>query len=247
MKKVLLQDIVIKAGTVFDSAARKTERLGEGHFCHVIGLTNDSSGDLVYYVDPADPDLAEWFGEEGDEFKGEAGNIILIDNKPSHLNVPPERVLEAAKGNLERVLVLGVEKGPDGLFYFCSSTSDKKECLWIVDNFKNQLLNGFKDLDADGDEIDTSEAELTNEEEAIPMAVATNPKLATITNIATPSKTNIATPSKKGYKLIIEPAISPRARRVIERALESLGYNVWAAGQMTDKSSCDIAFDKDLE
>jgi len=146
MKKILLQDIVIKAGTVFETAPWKTTRC-EDHFSHVIGLTDDTSGDLCYYIDPDDPKMKEWFGEEGEEFKAKPNNVIFINDKPTTLNIPPERVLEAAKGQLKRVLVLGTDK--EGLFYFCSSTSDKKESLWLVDNFKNQLLNGFKDLEDD--------------------------------------------------------------------------------------------------
>lgn len=147
MKKILLQDIIIKAGTVFTEAPNESFRC-KGHFNHVIGLSNDTSGDLTYYIDPDDPELKEWFGEEGEEFQAKANNIILIDDKATTLSIPPERVLEAAKGQLQRVIVLGVDK--EGLFYFCSSTSNKKECLWMVDNFKNQLLNGFRDLTDDG-------------------------------------------------------------------------------------------------
>lgn len=60
---VLKKDIVIPAGTVFSRAPVKTERVGDQHFSHIIGLTNDSSGDLTYFIDPDDPALDEWFME----------------------------------------------------------------------------------------------------------------------------------------------------------------------------------------
>lgn len=58
-QKRLLKDIVIPAGTIFNQAPCKTQRHGDDHFSHVIGLSNDSSGDLTYCID--DPALDGWF------------------------------------------------------------------------------------------------------------------------------------------------------------------------------------------
>lgn len=146
ISKVLKKDIIIPAGTVFQQAPTHTDRIGEGHISHVIGLTKDSSGELTYCLDPGDPAIEDWFGDEPETFKAVKNNIIRINNEPTTLDIPPERVLEAAKGQLKTVLVLGVDKDDGEEFYFCSSTSDKKECLWLVDNFKHQLMNDFKDL-----------------------------------------------------------------------------------------------------
>ena len=61
MKKVLLKDIVIPAGTVFMDAPSKTIR-SNGFGEAVIGLTKDSSGSLVYDIEGDDSDiLKEWF------------------------------------------------------------------------------------------------------------------------------------------------------------------------------------------
>jgi len=50
------------------------------------------------------------------------------------------------------------------------------------------------------------------------------------------------TSKRKDHKLTITPAIVPALRHEIEKALEKLGYNVWAGGTCTDMSSCDISF-----
>jgi hypothetical protein len=144
--KVLKQDIVIPAGTIFHRSPLRRELIGDDHFEHVVGLTNDSCGELSYYVDPNDPELKEWFAEIDEEFDAVKNNIFLINDEPTLLDIPTERVLEAAKGKLKRVLVIGTEDDESGDFYFCSSTSNKKEVLWLIDNFKNQLLNGFRDM-----------------------------------------------------------------------------------------------------
>lgn len=54
MKKVLIKDIVIPAGTVFDSAPFKTERPGDGHIQAIIGFSKDSSGSIEYCLDDMD-------------------------------------------------------------------------------------------------------------------------------------------------------------------------------------------------
>ena len=58
---VLLKDLVIPAGTVFSTAANKVERFGEGHVETTIGLTDNSSGDVTYYVGDDKEELKEWF------------------------------------------------------------------------------------------------------------------------------------------------------------------------------------------
>jgi hypothetical protein len=60
MKLVLLKDVVIPAGTIFDDAPIKTER-AEGCFVDcVIGLTKDTAGTFTYEVSN---ELNEWFAE----------------------------------------------------------------------------------------------------------------------------------------------------------------------------------------
>ena len=69
MSIVLKKDIVIPAGTVFHTASTKTQRFGNSHYEHVIGLTDDSCGFLNYDVDPDDPALGEWFEEVPEEVR----------------------------------------------------------------------------------------------------------------------------------------------------------------------------------
>ena len=63
MKKVLIKDIVIPAGTVFTDAPTKTTRssdFGEA----VFGLTTDSFGTVTYAIKGDDEELLkEWFAD----------------------------------------------------------------------------------------------------------------------------------------------------------------------------------------
>ncbi len=49
-----------------------------------------------------------------------------------------DAVLEAAKGNVTDVIVLGYDK--DELEYFASAKSDAKELLWLVKRYEKYLL-----------------------------------------------------------------------------------------------------------
>jgi hypothetical protein len=61
---ILQKDIVIPAGTVFTKAPRKTERHSHGHYMAIFGLTDNTSGDVEYYIDPLDDAIKEWFRKE---------------------------------------------------------------------------------------------------------------------------------------------------------------------------------------
>jgi len=64
MKKVLMQDISIPAGTVFDTAPQKTTR-DNTHYDCVIGLSDNTHGTLTYCIDPDYPnELADFFRDE---------------------------------------------------------------------------------------------------------------------------------------------------------------------------------------
>lgn len=56
------------------------------------------------------------------------------------LDIPAEKVLTAAVGEVDRVLVLGYDN--DGEEYFAASFADKAEVLWLVERFRQQLLDG---------------------------------------------------------------------------------------------------------
>ena len=60
-KKVLLKDIIIPAGTVFQQAPSKTTR-DNSHFDCVIGLSQNTSGTLTYGLDNDFPgELDDYF------------------------------------------------------------------------------------------------------------------------------------------------------------------------------------------
>jgi hypothetical protein len=63
---VLQQDIVIPKGTVFSRAPKETHRHGMNHYCAGVGLSDNSSGDLNYYIDPDDDELSQWFRAKGE-------------------------------------------------------------------------------------------------------------------------------------------------------------------------------------
>ena len=64
MKFKLKKDIVIKAGTVFDCVDGESRKYYEGNYSHLIGLTDNTSGELVYGINTDFPDEeAEWFEE----------------------------------------------------------------------------------------------------------------------------------------------------------------------------------------
>jgi len=60
MKKKLLKDMVIPAGTIFDAVPFKVEYYEENYGA-IIGLTPDSHGHVVYTIDPDDKDIGVWF------------------------------------------------------------------------------------------------------------------------------------------------------------------------------------------
>lgn len=53
----------------------------------------------------------------------------------------PDHVLEKSKGNYKSVFVIGWDN--DGILDVRSTTNlDQKEILWMIEVFKNKLLNG---------------------------------------------------------------------------------------------------------
>ena len=62
---VLKKDLVIPAGTVFESCDGLTRRHVSGNFEATIGLSKDSSGSFVCCLEPRDAGLSEWFEVPG--------------------------------------------------------------------------------------------------------------------------------------------------------------------------------------
>jgi hypothetical protein len=85
--------------------------------------------------------------------------IEMQKNRPKLLRFPkhveyikPDVVLSEAFGQLDEVLVGGVDK--EGNFWFSSSTEDGGLSLWILEHFKETVLNSaFDKVDDLDDEI----------------------------------------------------------------------------------------------
>lgn len=56
----------------------------------------------------------------------------------TRLDLPPDRVLDAAIGKLEGVVIIGYDK--DGSEYFASSISDGADVVWLMERAKKKLL-----------------------------------------------------------------------------------------------------------
>lgn len=54
------------------------------------------------------------------------------------LSLDPDRVLEAAKGKMESVVVIGFTL--DGAEYFASSDADGADVLWHLERAKHRLM-----------------------------------------------------------------------------------------------------------
>ena len=65
-------------------------------------------------------------------------NVINLD-LVTRLDLPANRVLEAAIDKLDRVVIMGYDN--DGDFYFASSITDGGEVLWLTEVMKQHLLS----------------------------------------------------------------------------------------------------------
>lgn len=64
-------------------------------------------------------------------------NVVVLP-VVTRLDCPPERVLQAAAAEVEKVVVIGWQ--PDGGFYFASSIAAGPECLWLIEMARKRLL-----------------------------------------------------------------------------------------------------------
>lgn len=55
------------------------------------------------------------------------------------LDLPPDRILEAAIGQLDGVMVIGFDK--EGQLYAASSYADGGTALWLLEQTKLRVLN----------------------------------------------------------------------------------------------------------
>lgn len=66
------------------------------------------------------------------------GDVINLGGV-TRLDLPPDRILEGAKGQLEGIVIMGWDK--DGSQYFASSYADGMEVLWLLESCKHTLMN----------------------------------------------------------------------------------------------------------
>jgi len=64
---------------------------------------------------------------------------VVTFNGVTTLDLPPDRVLEAALGKLEGVVLMGYDK--EGNEYLASSYADMRNFLWLAERFKMQVLS----------------------------------------------------------------------------------------------------------
>lgn len=57
----------------------------------------------------------------------------------TRLDIPADRVLESAMGQLKGVILAGYDE--DGNLYTASSYADGADALWLVEKFKQRLMN----------------------------------------------------------------------------------------------------------
>lgn len=54
----------------------------------------------------------------------------------------------------------------------------------------------------------------------------------------------LRTKGKQHFTLTITPAIEVKERHVIEDVLKRLGYHIIGGGMNTDRSQCDVSFER---
>ena len=70
------------------------------------------------------------------------GDVVNLD-MVTRLDLPPDRILEAAKGQLETVAIFGWDH--DGNLYAASNKADGGDLLWLMEKAKALLLSMGED------------------------------------------------------------------------------------------------------
>ena len=67
------------------------------------------------------------------------GDVIPLGGV-TKLDIPADRVLDEAKGKLDKVIIVGIDK--EDYHYFASSVADGGSALWLLECCKKALLSG---------------------------------------------------------------------------------------------------------
>lgn len=65
------------------------------------------------------------------------GDLVIL-NCVTRLDLPPDRILEAAKGKLASCMVIGWDEAGD--LFFASSYADGGDALWLLAKAQKELL-----------------------------------------------------------------------------------------------------------
>jgi hypothetical protein len=66
------------------------------------------------------------------------GEVVILDVETS-LDIPADRVLEAAVGNCDPAVVIGYDA--QGELYFAANVADKRQVLWLLEAAKRKLFD----------------------------------------------------------------------------------------------------------
>lgn len=64
-------------------------------------------------------------------------NVVIWNGITKH-DLPPDRILEGARGKLKSVVVLGWDE--EGCVYFASSMADGGDVMWLMEWAKRAML-----------------------------------------------------------------------------------------------------------
>ena len=65
-------------------------------------------------------------------------NNVIAFNRPTYLDLSPDKVLEGAKDRLEGVVIIGYDNA--GGEYFASSYASRERMLWLAERLKVRLM-----------------------------------------------------------------------------------------------------------
>lgn len=66
----------------------------------------------------------------------------MTDNVIEFRTANPDTILEEFKGEMQGVLVLGYSKDGSRVSALSNGLTDGGDILWLIENFKRELLNG---------------------------------------------------------------------------------------------------------
>jgi hypothetical protein len=65
------------------------------------------------------------------------GEVVVLGGETT-LDIPADRVLEAAVGHCDPAVVIGYDS--DGELYFAANVADKRQVLWLLEAAKRELF-----------------------------------------------------------------------------------------------------------